>query len=191
MATTTGPGTARREYGAVAKALHWLTVAVLSTQFTVGYLMEADDSGRGRGRGGDDGGGGHGRGRGRGGDDDEGLDSLFDGGWSLVTTHVALGLAILLLALVRVAWRRVDGLPAWAETLSERERRLAGATEKVLLAMLFVVPVTGLALVWGDDDWLPAHVAAHVVFFVVLAAHVGLVLKHTLVDRDRLLTRML
>ena len=45
-----------------------------------------------------------------------------------------------------------------------------------MLALLFVVPLTGLTLVLGDDDLLPLHVAAHVVFFTALAAHVGLVL---------------
>lgn len=189
MATTTYRSTEAPGYGRVAKVLHWLTVAALAAQFTIGYVMEADDGGRGRGRGRGRGGedGGHGRGRGRGGDDD----SVLDQGWSLLTAHVALGLAILTLALIRVAWRRVDGLPPWAETLSEGERRFAHVTERVLLTMLFVVPVTGLALVLGDDDWLALHVTAHVVFFVALAAHVGLVLKHTLVDRDRLLARML
>jgi cytochrome b561 len=42
-----------------------------------------------------------------------------------------------------------------------------------------------------DDTLLTAHVTTHVVFFCVLALHVGLVLKHQLVDRDRLLGRML
>ena len=58
--------------------------------------------------------------------------------------------------------------------------------------LLFVVPATGIVLVAsGDDDVLPLHVGAHIAFFVALAAHLGLVLKHQLVDRDRLLARML
>lgn len=59
-------------YGVGARVLHWLTVALLIAQFTVGYLLEDDDDrgrGRGRGRGGDDGESGKGRGRGRGGED--------------------------------------------------------------------------------------------------------------------------
>lgn len=42
-----------------------------------------------------------------------------------------------------------------------------------------------------SDDAVALHVAAHVAFFVTIAAHVGLVLKHQLVDRDGLLRRML
>ncbi len=173
-------------YGTVAKGLHWLTVLALVCQFTVGYLLDDEDgSGRGRGRG-----RGEGSGHGRGGDDDV-LDDVLDGGWSLLTVHVSLGVLIVLLACVRVAWRRLDGLPPWAGALSAAERRLATITERALLIMLFAVPITGLTLVLGDDDLLPLHVAAHVVFFVALAAHVGLVLKHQVVNRDRLLARML
>lgn len=165
-----------RAYGAVARGLHWVTVLTLGTQFAIGYVMEADDSsGHGRGRGE---GSGHGRRRGRGTDD-----SLLGDGWNLVTTHVTLGLLILLLATVRVVWRRASGLPSWAESLSPGNRRLATVTERGLLTLLFVVPLTGLALVLGDDDWLPLHVAAHIAFFTALAAHVGLVLRRGLLPR--------
>jgi len=175
-------------YGTVAKGLHWLTVLALVCQFTIGYFLDDEDgSGRGRGRGR---GRGEGSGRGRGGDDDA-LGDALDGGWSLLTVHVALGLLIVLLACIRVAWRRLDGLPPWAGTLSPAERRLAIITERTMLVLLFAVPLTGLTLVLGDDDLLPLHVTAHVVFFTALAAHVGLVVKHQVVDRDRLLARML
>jgi cytochrome b561 len=166
-----------RAYGATARVLHWLTVLALGTQFGIGYVMEADDSGHGRGRGGDDRSG-HGRGRGHGGDD-----SVLGDGWDLVTTHVALGVVIVVLAVTRVLWRRASGLPAWAESLSARDQRLVVLTERTLLGLLFVVPTTGLLLVLGDDDWLPLHVAAHIAFFVALAAHVGFVLRRGLLPR--------
>ena len=58
--------------------------------------------------------------------------------------------------------------------------------------MLFVVPATGLVLVLGeDDDLLGVHIAAHVVFFTALAAHLGLVLGRGLRGRPVLLRRML
>ncbi|WP_426246357.1 cytochrome b [Nocardioides sp. LHG3406-4] len=178
-------------YGAVTKVLHWATVVALGVQFTVGYFMDVDDSGhgrgRGRGRGGDSG-----RGRGRGGDDDEGLTGIADRlSDPLVAVHVVLGLTILLLAVLRMTWRKLDALPPWAEGLSHRERRLAHVTERVLLAMLVLMPLTGISVLLGDDDLLWLHVGSHVVFFAALAAHLGLVAKHTLVDRDGLLGRML
>ena len=167
-------------YGTVTKVLHWTTVAALLAQFLVGYLMEADDSGRGRGRGR---GGESGRGRGRGGEDDYAIEGA-------LAVHVALGVLILTLAVLRVLWRRT-GLPPWADTLSAAERRFLHWTERALLTLLFAIPITGLVLVLGGgDDALPWHVAGHIAFFVAVSAHVGLVLKHQVVDRDRLLSRM-
>ena len=109
----------------------------------------------------------------------------------LLPIHVTLGLAILVLAIVRVYWRVSTPLPPWAESLSAAERKIAHHTERVLLAMLFVIPSTGLVLVLGDDDLLGLHVAAHVVFFVALATHLGLVLGRGLRGRPVLLRRML
>jgi cytochrome b561 len=112
-------------------------------------------------------------------------------GLSLPELHVSLGLFVLVLAVVRLVWRRTTPLPPWAEHLSAGERRLEGLLEKLLLALLFVVPATGLLLVAAGDDWLPVHVAAQIVFLVAIAAHVGLVLRHTVVRRNRHLARML
>lgn len=165
MAARNGPS----GYGWVTRTLHWLTVLAVAAQLAVGYVMDADDSGggrgRGRGRGGESG-----QGRGRGGEDSGYLDDP----QTLLTVHVVLGLTILALAVGRVLWRRVAGLPPWSEHLSERQRRLAHWTERGLLTLLFVIPLSGLALVAaGDDDVLPLHVGAHVAFFVALAAHLA------------------
>lgn len=170
-------------YGLMTKTLHWLTVAALVTQFAIGYLLDVGGNGRGRGRGR---GGESGHGRGRGGDD---LAVFGDDG--LLTAHVVVGVAILALAAVRLYWRRRTTLPPWAEGLSTTERTVAHWTERALYLLLFVIPLTGLWLVLVSDDAVAVHVASHVAFFVAVAAHVGLVLKHQLIDRDRLLRRML
>ncbi len=123
---------------------------------------------------------------GRGGDFDY-LDDLN----AKLTAHLVIGVVIMGLAVARVLWRRIGGLPPWASTLSAAERRLAGLTEKALLGLLFVMPATGIVLVLGgEDDLLPLHIGAHIAFFVVIALHVGMVLKHQLIDRDRLIGRM-
>jgi cytochrome b561 len=113
----------------------------------------------------------------------------FADGLSLPELHVSLGLGIIL-AVVRLLWRRTTPLPPWAEHLSAGERRLEGRLEKLLLALLIVVPATGLLLVAAGDDWLPVHVAAQIAFLVGIAVHVGLVLSHTVVRRNRHLARM-
>ena len=122
-------------YGRTTRTLHWLTVAALATQFVVGYTMEADDSGRGRGRGR---GSGSGRGRGRGGDDLE----VF-GNDQLLTVHVLLGVTILVLATVRLLWRRHSTLPPWAPGLSASERTLAHWTERAALRPAVRHPLNG------------------------------------------------
>lgn len=178
-----------RGYGTVLKVLHWTMFLAFVAQFVVGYAMDRAD------------------------DLLEGVVERWLGGEeeALLPIHATLGLVILVLAVIRVAWRKFAGLPAWAESLSAAERRLAHSTELILYWLMFLIPLTGLALVlvsgedwdlsrgewqapwdWVDDDLLLAgHVAAHVAFFVAFAAHVGLVLKHQVVDRDRLLYRML
>jgi len=170
-------------FGVVSRTLHWLTATAIAVQFVIGYLLDGESSGRGRGRGRS---GESGRGRGRGG----GYDVFGDD--ALVTAHVVLGLAILTLAVVRLVWRLATPLPPWPPTLSPLERTLAHWTERALYVLMFAIPASGLWLVLADDDdVLWAHVSAHVAFFVAITLHVGLALKHQLIDRDRFLRRML
>ncbi len=168
-------------YGLVSKTLHWLIAAAIAAQLTIGYLLDSSGHGRGRGRGRS---GESGRGRGRGGDDAFGDDTL-------LTLHVVLGATILALAAARLAWRLSTPLPPWASSLSRVERRIAHWTERSLYALMFAIPISGLALIIGDDDdLLGVHVATHVMFFVAITMHVGLVLKHQVLERDGLLSRM-
>ena len=97
----------------------------------------------------------------------------------------------MLIGLFRVIWRATTPLPPWADYLRTGERRLESGLEKALLTLLFVVPGTGLLLVAGSTDWLAVHVAAQLLLLAVIAVHIGLVLKHTVVRRDRQLRRML
>jgi len=206
-------------YGLVTKFLHWGTVAALVGQFVIGYMMIAEGDfekadcnppadNRDAGDPGDaaqaridrieelceqrqD------RLEARADDplgtaySDLASGNILGGGLTLPEIHVLLGLVILVLATSRVAWRRTAGLPPWARSLSPEERTWAHWTERLLLSLLFVIPLSGLLLVAVSYDLLPLHIAAHIGFFVALAAHVGLVVKRTVVQPDRLLQRML
>ncbi len=193
-------------YPLATKVLHWLTVLVLATQLVVGYSLDVEDpqdrvedaldarADRATTEAEEE------RleeladaAKERAGDPDLGttVDEVTSGDQPVLTTHVALGLILLLLAVVRLVRRRVVPLPPWAETLSESERKLAHRTEQVLYFTLVVMPLSGIGVLLVDDGLLPVHIASHVTFYVALALHLGLVLKHTLVDRDRLLRRML
>lgn len=200
-------------YGVASKVLHWSTVLLVVAQFVVGYTMDQDDveepgcDPRGEDRGGGDTTDAEERRLDRAEDrceaaqdraeeasddsawtafSDLGSGDLWQDGITRPELHVLLGLTILLVAVLRVGWRRLAGLPPWSEHLSQGERRLAHWTERALLILLFVVPGSGLLLVaTGDDDVLPLHVAAHVAFFAALAAHLFTNL------RPRILRRML
>jgi len=191
-------------YGLVTKLLHWLTFAALATQFVVGYVMATEDRGFEKAecdirsdrleeqceqrqdtleaRAGDALGTAY---------SDLASGDIVNQGLTLPEVHVLLGLLVLVLAVSRVVWRRATSLPPWAEGLSPGERTLAHWTEKALLLLLFVIPLSGLSLVLVSYDLLPLHIAAHIGFFAVLATHLGLVLKHQLIDRDQLVSRML
>jgi cytochrome b561 len=202
-------------YGGVTKALHWLTFSVILGQFLVGYSMNAEDSAAGAAadrvhdskeqckdtadeeRCEDD------LDRQEDALDDRADDALgtawadlrsgdiLDNGVSLPELHVLLGLLILGLGVLRMLWRATTPLPPWAPALSKIERTLESWLENVLILLLFVIPVSGLLLVTGEDDWLSLHVGAHIAFFVVVGLHIALVLKHTVIQRDRHLARML
>lgn len=196
-------------YGVVTKALHWLTVAAVVAQFAVGWTMGADETRLeldkdeikqledfakhqdeateewieneiDRLEGGLDAR-----------EDSYFADAFTQEGLSLPEVHVLLGLSIILLALIRVLWRATTSLPPWADHLSAGERWLEARMEKALLTLLLVVPPTGLAVLALGEDWLPLHITAQLVLLAAIAIHVGLVLKHTVVHRDRHLARML
>ena len=176
-------------YGSVTKTLHWVTFVAIRRQFVVGYAIDRAD------------------------DLLEGVVDIWFGGEEegLIVLHAVLGVTILALTLIRLYWKLTKGLPAWAPSLTEGERRLAHRVEVTLYTVMILMPLTGLALLFlSGESWdlaggeweapldlvdhdllLPAHIVTHIVFFVALATHVGLVLKHQLVNRDRLLSRML
>jgi cytochrome b561 len=207
-------------YGLVTKALHWLTVAAILGQFLVGYGMDFDDafdrradlveaeSDQREDAAEEQGEAAEERAEAESERREEALDAreddavgsvfsdvvtgrAFSDGLSLPEVHVLLGLSVLALAALRILWRRTTPLPPWAEHLGPGERRWEGLLEKVLLGSLVVVPGTGLLLVATGDDWLVLHVAAQIVFLAAIAGHVGLVLRHTVVRRNRHLARML
>lgn len=208
-------------YGVVTKAQHWLTVLAIIGQFLVGWTMEADDEAFDREKDRidalEDAGMDAAKDQGDAAEDafkdeidrlDDQLDAreddyvsaafsdVFSGnflgdGVSLPEIHVLLGLSIMALGLVRVAWRLATPLPPWAPYLRDGERRLEAVLENLMLTLLFLVPATGLLLIDGESDWLVAHIAAQLVLLTLIAVHVGLVLSHTVVRRDGQLWRML
>ena len=131
----------------------------------------------------------------------------------LVSLHRPLGIAILILAIVRIINRKFTTLPPFPPTMSQFERRMATASEKLLYALMILLPLVGWGMLSAGNypivmfgpvhlpPILPAHpmlfavlrkthtVLAFLLFFTFLA-HLSAVLFHTVVIRDGLLNRM-
>jgi len=129
-------------------------------------------------------------------------------------SHMALGLAILVLATWRVGRRLGEGFPKPVGSYPVHERAVAHLVHALLLAMTILAPLTGLARIIGRGrplavfgvTLLPAGpgneaVAAFARAFhsgpvlvlglgLIIVLHVVGALKHHLVDRDATLARM-
>lgn len=131
----------------------------------------------------------------------------------LLAIHRPLGIAILILAVVRLINRRFTTLPPFPPTMSQGERWIATMSERLLYTLMIALPLVGWGMLSAGNypvvmfgpvhlpAILPANptlyavlrqthtVLAFLLFFTFLA-HITAVLFHTLVIRDGLLNRM-
>ena len=127
--------------------------------------------------------------------------------------HKWIGITVLLVTVVRLAWRiahpvrAVAELPAW-------QRRAAAVSHVALYVLMIAIPVSGwlfssasgvqvvyLAVVAlpnlvAKDDALAAvlksvHFALNFTLLALVLVHAGAALRHHFVQRDRVLARML
>jgi cytochrome b561 len=131
----------------------------------------------------------------------------------LVSIHRPLGIAILILVVVRIVNRILNPPPAWPATMSRLERIAAKASELTMYSLMFVLPLVGwgmlsaarypivlygplhLPYVLPHDvvlyAWLrKAHTILAYLFLLTFFAHFGAILFHTLIVRDGILKRM-
>ena len=175
-------------YGTITKTFHWLIFLIFANQYIVAFnMMRIEGS-------------------------ETALGGYTQG--TLYNWHKSIGLIALLVALLRYTWRKTTRLPDWADGLSKREQQIIHWYERLLYAAMFLMPISGYVYVmaggYGVHFFSRVHLpnpipqgetlaaiarATHIgtgwVILAVLAVHVGLVLKHQLVDKDGLLRRML
>jgi cytochrome b561 len=131
----------------------------------------------------------------------------------LVAIHRPLGIMILVLAIIRVINRRFTTLPPFPPTMSQWERRVATASERLLYTLMFALPLVGWGMLSAGHypivmfgplhlpPILPAnpllytvlrktHTILAYLLFVTFLAHLSAVLFHALIVRDRILHRM-
>jgi cytochrome b561 len=131
----------------------------------------------------------------------------------LVSIHRPLGIAILVLVCLRFVVRQFSPMPPFPPTMSQAERRIAHASELLMYALMFALPLIG----WGmlsaarypivlfGSLHLPfilphgaelyavlrrLHSLLAYLFMLTYLAHFGAVLFHTFVVRDGILNRM-
>lgn len=176
MAPTKNP----TQFALLSRILHWLMAALLLSMLFIGVSM---------------------------------VSSLWDY-HALVTIHRPLGILILILAIIRLVTRLFTTLPAFPPTMSEGERVVAKASEVLLYTLFFALPLIGWGMLsaghypiamFGSVHLPPilpakpelyaplrkAHTILAYLLFLTFLAHMGAVLFHTLILRDRLLSRML
>ncbi len=131
----------------------------------------------------------------------------------LLSIHRPLGIAILILVIVRWINRKLTPLPPFLDTMPERERRVASYSEYLLYGLMFTLPLVGWSMqsaggypivLWGSFH-LPAilpknsqlytflrdaHSVLAFTLFATFLAHLSGVLFHALVLRDGILRRM-
>ncbi|WP_426165881.1 cytochrome b [Sandarakinorhabdus sp. DWP1-3-1] len=136
-------------------------------------------------------------------------------GATLVALHKSIGLTILVLTLVRLAWRLTNPPPPLPTHMTRGEVVLARTTHVAFYLLLLLMPLSGWAMVStgrhiGPVSWfglfdvpplpLPtslgglfheSHETIGLIMMLTLVLHVAGALKHHLFDRDNVLARIL
>lgn len=153
-------------YSTIQITLHWLIVAAVLFQLVFGESMtnvvEALEEGATPGAG----------------------DLL------LSSAHFWVGIAILVLLVLRLAVRMFMGTPEvigapGLMTLA------ASAMHWLFYALLIVVPVTGLLANYVGDPWGDIHTIGKPIFIGLIVLHAGAALYHHFMLKDDTLVRML
>lgn len=135
---------------------------------------------------------------------------------TLFVTHKTIGIAVLLLTLIRIGWRVTHPAPALSPALASWERVAARVTHALFYVVLLAIPLLGWAAsstgrrgtgnLLGGIPWfdLPlgksrelhsvfgeAHEIAVYLTIALIVLHIAGALKHHFVDRDGSLRRML
>jgi cytochrome b561 len=131
----------------------------------------------------------------------------------LVSIHRPLGIAILILVVVRFVNRLLNPPPPFPSTMWRAECWVATASEYTMYGLMFVLPLVGwgmlsaarypivlfgsvhLPFILPHDAMLysvlrRAHTMLAYFFFLTFIAHFGAILFHTLIVRDGILKRM-
>jgi cytochrome b561 len=133
---------------------------------------------------------------------------------SVLAQHKSVGITVLALALVRLAWRWLNEVPAESASMPRWQKHAARASHILLYGLILLIPLSGwlmssakaYTVSWfglvtlpdlvGQDEglfnfFLKTHHALVFILFCVAILHALAALKHHFIDRDNVLRRML
>jgi len=174
----------KERYGAVAIALHWIMALMLIALIVMGlYMVGLPDAGFDKTK------------------------------ITLILYHKELGLAALLVATIRLAWRTGSDLPTLLSTLPYWQKVTARFVHLVFYGLMFALPISGLLmssaaaipvsafgmvelpdLVAPSEDLFRRSIQVHrwlgYALLVLIGIHAGAALMHHFVKRDDTLQKM-
>ncbi len=173
-------------YSLGARGLHWIVAGLIVTQYVLAELAEE---------------------AGEAGASEQSLQL------ALLANHKSVGMLVLMLASVRLAWRLLTGAPPPPASMPRWQRRLAGISHWSMYVLIFALPLSGWLFssaagyrvsffnlfAWPDpiapgkaaeDALRSLHHFLAAALFGVAALHVLAALKHALWDRDGVFSRM-
>jgi cytochrome b561 len=132
----------------------------------------------------------------------------------LYSYHKWIGITVLALAALRVVWRFTHTPPALPEGMPRWQKAASHGTHHLLYLLIFAVPLSGWLMssakgfktVWlgvfplpdlvGKDKALGellgnVHANLNYLLLALVVLHIAAVLKHRLIDRDDVMSRML
>lgn len=111
---------------------------------------------------------------------------------SQANIHVYVGIAVLALALARLAARFLHGVPAAPAGESNVQKWVASAAHVLLYLVIFLMPVSGMVAWYGGVSLAgQMHETAKPVIILVIALHAAGALWQHFVAKTDVLTRML
>lgn len=178
-------------YGAVSMALHWLIAALILLDFALALSFSKFDPG----------------------------DALYFR--FAYDQHMSVGMMVLVLSVLRLAWRLMHRVPPLPAEMGRGMRLLARASHALLYVFMLAAPLTGWVVLsvrqkppplLGDLHWpaigpladlaheqrsaihdafLPGHIWLSYIGMALLGVHVLAALYHHYFKRDDVLRRML
>ncbi|MFP5480175.1 MAG: cytochrome b [Alphaproteobacteria bacterium] len=122
---------------------------------------------------------------------EEAMEAVEDGGAVGFVPHVALGLAILALVVVRILVRLSRGAPAAPGEPGSLAMKAADWSHRLIYLLMIAVPLGGASVFFLGLDVGDVHGLAANVLMLVVLGHALMALYHQYILKDGLLRRMM